>query len=133
MRTIYPVILVLCIGAASIMWAGSGIGDVYGESDPVQHLESDTALNETAEELPEGAEDNQQGFVSRILPDDDSFLGLITTGAQSMVKFATSVLLIQRELMRLGLPDWFAIPVGTAAQAIGAVGFIQFITGRRYE
>jgi len=36
-------------------------------------------------------------------------------------------------LMRLGFPNYFAVPVGGVAQIIAFIGLIQFVRGTIYE
>lgn len=127
MRTLYPVLIVIAIGMASIMWSMSGFGLLFGNDDPVSDLESEDRLNQSAQNLEEdeSLEVSDQGR--------DSFVGSVISAGEQMIGFAKSAVLLPAELQRIGLPPWMAIPLGLGAQSIAFIGFLQFLTGRIYE
>lgn len=127
MRTLYPVLIVIAIGMASIMWSMSGFGLLFGGDDPVDGLESGQQVNESAEKLSddESLEVSDQGR--------DSFVGSVISGGEQVIGFVKSAVLLPAELQRIGLPPWMAIPLGLGAQSIAFIGFLQFLTGRVYE
>lgn len=135
MRTTLPLMIVLVLGVATLMWAGSGVGALYGPSDPVEPGRSAENIEDRADQLPEQEEgEDGGGLVSNVRPGDDNFLGLIVSGVGAATSFVTSVVLLPVELQRLfGLPGWFARPLGLLAQALAAFGFFQFVISRRYE
>lgn len=136
MRTLYPVLMILALGTAAIMWSMSGVGLVIQGDDPAGGIESDKELNESAQELEDEKEDQQSGdggFFSTSNQGDDSFIGAVIAGANQLADLATSAILLPIELQRLGLPTWLAMPLGLGGQAIAFIGFVQFVTGRRYE
>jgi len=133
MRTTMPLMIVVVLGVATLVWSLSGVGALYGLEDPVDRGESAEELEKRADQLPEG-ENGDGGLISRIRPGDDNFLGLIISGTKNIVQFVAMVALLPAELQRVfGLPAWFANPVGIAAQAIVAFGFMQFVVNRRFE
>lgn len=127
MRTLYPVLVVIALGMAGIMWSMSGFGLLFGGDDPVSDLESEDRLNKSAENLQddESLEVSDRG--------GDSFVGSIISAGDQVIGFAKSAVLLPAELQRIGLPPWMAIPLGLGAQSIAFIGFLQFITGRVYE
>lgn len=130
MKTLYPVLTVFAIGVVGIMWAMSGMGAMFAD-DPAQGIESDQSVNETAGELEDT--DDSSGFFDTSNQGDDSFVGAIITGGQQIASLVTAAVLLPFELQRLGIPRWLAVPLGLAGQAVAFIGFVQFITGRKYE
>lgn len=131
MRTLYPVVVILAIGVAGVMWSMSGIGLIYGQEDPVDTGESSDKLNETAESPEQDSDDGGLFGIGNV--GEESFVGIAISAAGSIVDFVTAAVLLPLELQRLGLPRWFALPLGLGAQSIAFVGFLQFIAGRDYR
>jgi len=133
MKTISVVTLVLCFGIAFTMIAGSGVGaSVFGESG------TDTGNAETLEQIGEEAQPDadreDSAFSSDVRGDNEpTLVGFAISGGQFIVQLVASVALLPATLMRLGFPNYFAVPVGLAAQTVAAVGLFQFVTGRVYE
>jgi len=132
MRTLYPVVVILAIGVAGVMWSMSGIGLIYGQDDPVDTGESSDKLNETAQS-PEQESEGDGGLFGIGNVGEESFVGIAVSAADSIISFVTAAVLLPLELQRLGLPRWFALPLGLGAQSIAFVGFLQFIAGRDYR
>lgn len=129
MRTIAPVILILAIGTAGIMWSLSGFGLVYGTGDPVDDIESGEQVNKSAENLqPE--EDESFSTSNR---GGDSFVGSVISAGSQIMSLVTAAVLLPMELQRIGLPQWFALPLGLSAQTVAFIGFLQFVSGRVWE
>jgi hypothetical protein len=138
MRTIYPMVLVMALGTAGMMWSMMGAGQILSDSGDsgIDNLESTDKLEEQGQELKdeEDEEEDNGGFFSAIIQGvEDSIFGLVLSAAQRIVSFAKLALLLPLELQRLGLPRGMAYPLGLAAQAVSLIGFLQFAAGRTLE
>jgi hypothetical protein len=127
MRTQAVVVAVLCVAVAGGIFqlapigglvdgAGSGI-----QSDEVSDQANDSAIG--SGDFNGSAETEDEG----------SLIGTIIAGGRFILDLASMIALIPNTLLSLGLPWWFAQPVGWIATLIGSVGFVQFVTGRRYD
>lgn len=131
MRTKFPVLVVMALGTATMMWTLSGFGMVYQQdaSDPITGLESDQAVNDSASNSPAGSE----GFSSSTEAQGDNIVGIILTGIQTIVGFASTVAMLPAEMMDLGWPSWAAGPLGTLAVVFVGIGIAQFASNRIYQ
>jgi len=130
MRTIKIVLIVAALGTASLMWGLSGMGAVYGQSDPVSGLESGDDIKQQGNQsvVSNGSYDASATGASQ-----DSVVGLIIAGTSRITDFAAMAALLPIELNRLGLPYWLAYPVGLIGQAIVGIGIVQFATNRVWK
>lgn len=128
MRTLYPLLVVLALGAATIVWTLSGVGAIYGVSDPIG---DGSPASDALENQAENSSANQ-GVESSARSSGDSVVGLIFSGLGTIVSVASMVVLLPWELQRLGFPHYFAYPIGLLAQTLVGVGIIQFATNREY-
>jgi len=127
MRTTAPILIVLCIGVAGAMIAGSGFADAWGTPEP-QTAGAQEQLEEQSDAVnPAGETGSASGPVSS---GESSIVGLVVDGSKSIVGFAASVILFPMTLMNLGAPSWFALPLGSIAYLIAGIGVIEFATNR---
>jgi hypothetical protein len=121
--------IVLCIGVAGAMISMSGFADVWGTPQPETGAAQD-ALEEQSEAVnPAGPEGSASGPVSS---GESSIVGLIVDGSRSLAGLAAAVALLPLTLMNLGLPGWFALPVGSLAYIVTGIGVIEFATNREW-
>jgi hypothetical protein len=131
MRTIYPTLIVVALGVATLMWGLSGFGAIYGATDPVSDLESGNELEAQANNSAVSGDGSFNGSAQGA--DSDNIVGLIVSGTQAITGFAGAVALLPWEIQRLGFPYWFAFPMGLSAQAIVGIGVVQFAANRVYR
>lgn len=131
MKTNRFVLVVVALGVATMMWGMSGIGTEYGATDPITGLESGEKLEQAAEDSPVHENGSFNGSAKG--GSEDNIVGLIISGTQALVSFTVMVGLLPAELMNLGFPKWFAMPVGLATQAIVGIGIVQFATNRVFH
>lgn len=125
MKGTYPVMLVLALGIASMMWGMSGIGAVYG--GPQDDLQTGEAVENTANES------SVEGYDADAGPNQGgNIVGLIFDGIGRIVSVAGMVVLLPLEIHNLGFPWWFAVPVGMLAQTIAGISIIEFATQREW-
>jgi len=133
MRTKSVLGVVLAFGVAFSLLAGSGIGAaIFGENPEG----AETA--DTLADISGGAEvdsDSESGGLSADVAGDNepTLVGVAISGGQFAATLVGSVALLPVTLMRLGFPNYFAVPVGGVAQIIAFIGLIQFVRGTIYE
>jgi hypothetical protein len=121
--------VVLCFGLAFALVAGSGLGAaVFGESP------SDAETSRTLEDIQseasvdEDAKNSEGGLSADIGTDNEpTLVGVAIAGGQFLTSLVGAVALLPVTLMRLGFPNYFAVPVGGIAQIIAFIGLVQFI------
>jgi len=127
MRTTPVIGLVLSIGVAFALLAGSGIGPAVfgvdsGDSEATKTLEE---LNESADV---GGEGEDSGVSADVAGDNEpTLVGFAISGGQFIVQTVGAVALLPLTLIRLGFPDYFAYPIGGLAQIIATIGLFQFV------
>jgi len=127
MRTLAPIMIVLCIGVAGAMIGGSGFADAWGTPEP-DTAGAERQLEESGEDVnPAGEGGSASGPVSS---GDSSIVGLIIDGSRALVGVLVGVALLPVTLMNLGAPAWFALPVGSLAYVVTGIGAIEFATNR---
>lgn len=131
MRTIYPVLLVLALGTASLIWGLSGIAAVYTENDPIEGSEAGDAVEGQAGQSAAGEEGDFEASARG--DDSDNLVGVVFSGIDAIVSFASMVALLPFELQNLGFPRYFAYPIGVLAQGLVGIGIVQFASGRVYR
>jgi len=120
-----PVFVVLAIGVAAAMIGMSGFIDAWGGEPP----QVDAAASEVNESG--AAVSPEQGPVEGPVSSGESnIVGLVVSGLGSLTDIAGAVVVLPITLMNLGFPAWFAVPIGTIAEAIVGIGIIQFATQR---
>lgn len=129
MRTIAPILVVLCIGVAGSMIGMSGFADAWGAPQP-ETGGAQSELEETSEGVnPGGPTGSASGPVSS---GESSIVGLVVDGSRSIVGIGAAVVLLPVTLMNLGAPPWFALPVGSLAYVVSGIGVIEFATNREW-
>lgn len=130
-KTIGPVMFVLALGVATVIWGMSGAGALYGTQDPVSGAQSGDALHNASDNSSVSGEGNFSGAASGETG-DEGIVGIVISGIGFVVGFVKMVGLLPFELMNLGFPPYFAVPIGLLAQALVGVGIVQFATNREY-
>ncbi|CAI49748.1 uncharacterized protein NP_7038A (plasmid) [Natronomonas pharaonis DSM 2160] len=134
MRTIGVVAFVLFLGFSVSMLSMSGIGPaIFG-----QDTDDEVGLG-PQEDLEQAADDasvdegDEGGIGADVAAEDEpTTIGFVLEGAQFAVGLVASIAALPFTLMNLGLPRFFAIPLGMVLQIVGAVGLFQFLTGREW-
>ena len=131
MRTAPVIGVVLSLGVAFALLAGSGIGPaVFGENPG--EAESASTLEEIGEEGDVSGEDGG-GVNADVAGDNEpTLVGFALSGGQFIVQTVGAVALLPITLTRLGLPNYFAVPVGAMAQIIATIGLFQFLRTAEY-
>jgi hypothetical protein len=121
--------VVLCFGLAFALVAGSGLGAaVFGEdaggaetSRTLEDIQSEASVDEDAK--------NAEGGLSADIGTDNepTLVGVAISGGQFLTSLVGAVALLPVTLMRLGFPNYFAVPVGGIAQILAFIGLVQFI------
>jgi len=121
--------VVLCFGLAFALVAGSGLGAaVFGESPgdaetsrTLEDIQSEASVDEDAK--------NEEGGLSADIGTDNepTLVGVAISGGQFLTSLVGAVALLPVTLMRLGFPNYFAVPVGGIAQILAFIGLVQFI------
>lgn len=127
-RTIFPILFVLALGVAALIWGMSGMGSIYGTQDPVSGSQAGGELEDASNDSAVGGgsfNGSASGETS-----DGGIVGIIISGISFIVSFASMVGLLPFELMNLGFPNYFAIPIGLLSQALIGLGIVQFATNR---
>lgn len=128
MRTTFPLALVLCLGVAMLLFAGSGFnGLVTGSQSPGPLGD---AIGQQSERSPVN---NGSISVSRSASDEGSVAGLILGGTQTAFQAFNLLAFLPVTMQRLGFPSWFAVPIGSIVYIIVGLGIAQFVSGRIYK
>jgi len=123
--------VVLAFAVASSLLTASGIAGTLGATpagDQSARTLDDIASDATVDE------DSETGGLSADVAGDNepTLVGVAISGGQFAASLVASVALLPVELMRLGFPFWFAVPIGGVAQVIAFIGLIQFVRGTEY-
>jgi hypothetical protein len=127
MRTTAPVLLVFAVAVAGSMLALSGFGAAWG-ADPPQTDAAQSQLDESADQ----ANPNNTPVSGPVSSGESEIIGLIASGLGSIVDFAAAVALLPLTLINLGVPAWFAYPIGSIAYLLAGIGVIEFATNREW-
>ena len=121
--------VVLCFGLMFGLLAGSGVGATIFGASP-----GDAESTRTLEEIGEDAsvDSEEGGGISADVAGDNepTIVGVAISGGEFVATIVGAVALLPLTLVRLGFPNYFAVPVGAFAQGIGTIGLFQFVTGR---
>lgn len=132
MQTKYPLFLVLAIAGATLIWTASGMGAVYGASDPIGS--SSPAADQLEDQVNDSAVGTNGSFDADVRRSTDGgIVGMIVTGSQFIVTFGKIVVFLPLQLQQIGLPAFAAGPLGLLAQALVALGIVQFLSDRVYR
>lgn len=132
MQTKYPLFLVLAIAGATLIWTASGMGLVYGTSNPVG--DDSPAADELQDQVNDSAVAENGSFDADVRrTTEGGIVGMIVSGGQYITTFAKVVVFLPFQLSNLGLPGYAAGPIGVLAQVLVAVGVVQFLSDRRYD
>ena len=127
MRTAPVIGVVLSLGVAFLLLAGSGIAPaVFGENPE----DSDAArtLEDVADDADVGGEGEGGGVSADVAGDNEpTLVGFAISGGQFIVQTVGAVALLPVTLARLGFPTYFAYPAGGMAQIVATIGLFQFV------
>lgn len=127
MRTTYPVLVVLAIGIASIMFGLSGVGAMFDGAD----AGADGVGGQVEDRANDSEIQDAQGDgVDTDLDSSSDLVGIIIDSATSVLDLVVLVATLPVALRDVGFPTFMAYPLGICAQIIASVGFIQFLSGR---
>ena len=131
MRTKSVLGVVLAFGVAFSLLAGSGIGAaIFGENP--EGAETAETLADISGDAEVDSDSESGGLSADVAGDNEpTLVGVAISGGQFAATLVGSVALLPVTLMRLGFPNYFAVPVGGVAQIIAFIGLIQFVTGRQ--
>ena len=124
---------VLAFGVAFSLLAGSGIGAaIFGENP--EGAETAETLADISGDAEVDSDSESGGLSADVAGDNEpTLVGVAISGGQFAATLVGSVALLPVTLMRLGFPNYFAVPVGGVAQIIAFIGLIQFVRGTIYE
>lgn len=129
MRTTPVIGIILSLGVAFALLAGSGIGPaVFGENP--KDAESRSTLEDIGNQSDVGGEagDESGGVNADVSGDNEpTLVGFALSGGQFIVSAIGAVALFPMTLTRLAFPNWFATPAGFLLQFIATVGLFQFV------
>lgn len=127
MRTAPVIGVVLSLGVAFLLLAGSGIGPaVFGE-DP-EGSDAARTVEEVAEDADVGGEGEGSGVSADVAGDNEpTLVGFAISGGEFIVKIVGAVALLPITLSNLGFPSYFAYPAGGLAQVVATIGLFQFL------
>lgn len=121
--------VVLAFGLFFALLAGSGVGATIFGASPGD-AESSRTLDEIGEQASVDSEDGG-GIAADVAGDNEpTVIGVTISGGEFVAELVGAVALLPLTLIRLGFPNYFAVPVGSAAQGIATIGLYQFVTGR---
>ena len=124
--------VVLAFGVAFSLIAGSGIGAAVFGATPGD-AETARTLEDVSGDATVDADSETGGLSADVAGDNEpTLVGVAISGGQFAASLVASVALLPVELMRLGFPFWFAVPIGGVAQVIAFIGLIQFVRGTEY-
>jgi len=130
MRTKSVLGVALAFGLAFALMAGSGIGAAVFGASPGD-AETARTLEDISEDAEVDPESESGGIAADVTGDNEpTVVGVAISGGQFVAQFVGAVALLPVTLMRLGFPNYFAVPVGGFAQAIAVIGLFQFVSGR---
>jgi len=95
--------------------------------------DADTArtLDDVGEQASVDEDTENSGLAGDVTGDNEpTIVGLAISAGSFVTELVVAVGLLPVALMRLGFPQYFAVPVGSIAQVIAFVGLAQFVTGR---
>lgn len=122
--------VVLAFGVAFALLSGSGIGAaIFGETP------GDDPTTDSLEEIREDAsvDEDGGGLDADVAGNDEpTVIGVAISAGQFGVQLVAAVALLPLTLVRLGFPQYFAIPIGGVAQVIAFLGLAQFVSGREW-
>lgn len=128
MRTIYPVIGVLCVLTMAAVWQLAGVGALFAASGPGSQLDTGQFNNTSDQYNPD------TGFSGDASSSDDGdIVGMIISGTGDITSLSGLVNLIPNILVSFGLPWAFAFPLGQLSQIIVLVGVVQFAVNRDWR
>jgi len=126
MRTQAFFVGAVCIALAAMVVGMSGVGAVFGTGEQPTISSSDT-LNDTVE----GKKPSADGGVSG--SNDGELVQFITNGLTSIADIFAFGLTLPTQLRQLGLPDYWATPIGRGVQLFIFLGFAFLAMNRRLK
>jgi len=132
MQTKYPLFLVLAIAGATLIWSLSGMGAVYGPTNPIG--DDSPAADQLEKQVGDSSISENGSFdASAERTSDGGIVGMVVSGAQFITTLAKIVVFLPAQLQKIGLPIYAAAPLGLLAQGLVAIGVVQFYSDRRYD
>lgn len=124
--------VVLAFGVAFGLLAGSGVGAAVFDASP-----GDAETTRTLEDISSDASvdaDSEDGGLSTDVSGDNepTLVGVAISGGGFAAQLVGAVALLPVTFIRLGFPEYFAVPVGGVLQVIAFIGLIQFVRGTEY-
>jgi len=126
MRTQYPFVAAVCIAIAFLVVSMSGVGAVFGTAG-----QPSISSAETLEENVQGESVSAEGGVSG--SSDGELTEFIVNGLSFLGDMITFALFLPLQLQQLGLPYFWAYPLGIGAQLLTLLGFTMLAMNRRYQ
>jgi len=122
--------VVLAFGVMFSLAAGSGIGATVFGASPGE-ADSARTLEDIGNESTVDPDSSDGGIAADVTgANEPTVVGVAISGGQFVAQLVGAVTLLPLTLVRLGFPNYFAVPVGAVAQAIAVVGLFQFVSGR---
>ena len=127
MRTTPVIGVILSLGVAFAMLAGSGIGPaVFGEN-PENSGEART-LEKVSDNADIGGDGEESGVSADVAGDNEpTLVGFAISGGQFIAQTVGAVAFLPTTLMDLGIPEYFATPIGRLAQIVATAGLFQVV------
>lgn len=127
MRTKYPLLVMVCVAVAGLMFQFSGVAGEFAGASPSDDLESMDKFNDSVSQ--HNPNEGLEGDASNA--GDGDIIGLILSGAGDGFNILGIVMFLPNECTRL-VPWmwWFCQPVGLAGQLVAFIGGVQWAIGR---
>ena len=124
MKVTVPMLFAVSLACAGMMMGMSGFDDFVGVSKDTG-LEGDAhdLANKSREYQAQRASDNGGG----------SYLGLTVDATGAAVSALKWTLALPWALINVGLPQWFALPIGAPLQLVSYLGIWQIIRGMSFR
>ena len=127
MRTKAPMLFVAAVLVAGMAWQLAGMSAALGlsQSSPTDGVPV-SQLNESADKY------NPEDGVSGQAPGSDAggLIGIAISGGQDLANLIAMAVLLPVVLDNMGMPYYWAYPLGLLAQIISFIGIVQFATNR---
>ena len=127
MRTKAPMLFVAAVLVAGMAWQLAGMSAALGlgQSGPTAGVPV-SQLNESADKY------NPEVGVAGQAPGSDAggLIGIAISGGQGLANLIALAVLLPVILDNMGVPYYWAYPLGLLAQIISFIGIVQFVTNR---
>jgi hypothetical protein len=126
MRTQFVLVAAVSLALAGMVVGMSGIGGVFGTAGKPT-ISSSEALNDSLEDRVPSAEGGVSGS------NDGELTQFITNGLDGLVDLITFPLSAPNDLIELGLPAYWAVPIGQGIRLLTVMGFAFLAMNRRFR